>query len=123
MVNFRDSTNIRDLATIQGGILADHGTMQTVLARNGTCVDSGIVPLISGLVPLIPIIYYTSPATITSSVVDARGRVVVLADGEYAWAIPGSPVYQAKNRYIFEPVCGTCQFRLVDFYMSAVDCM
>lgn len=116
--NFCNIINTRDLPTIQGGLLGFPSTIQYNWMPQAVCVDSGVVPFMNGIITAMPQIICVATPTITSSYVDAKGRVIVFADNLFAFVINGeSPASTIRSRYVFEPVCGTCQFRLVDLTM------
>lgn len=121
--NFCNIINELDLTSIQGGLLGFPSTLQYNWMPQEVCIDSGVVPFMNGIIPVLPQISCTATPTITSSYVDAKGRVIVFADNLFAFVTSGeAPPNTIRSRYVFEPVCGTCQFRLVDLTMVDILC-
>lgn len=117
--NFRIAIDTNDLALIQGGITLPKSTAQFIIRGLDGCVDSGVQNLLAFMIPQISLITCTDPV-ITSSYVDSKGRVIAFVT--HIINFDGTDV-SVKSRYVFEPVDGQCEFRLVDLLVRDVTCV
>lgn len=116
-------TNTRSLGSIQNGVIGEVGTIQTVLNRNGTCVDSGILPIADGLIDLIPEYSCSLSPQVTTISVDLDGKITVNAVSEITWVVGDPAVEIVENRYVFEPTGCNCQYRLVELTQIGNTCV
>lgn len=85
------------------------------------CVNSGEIDLLNGLIPILPTISMDPAAQlITSSYIDAKGRLIVFTQGEQTM---NSIVYTIQGRLVFEPVPGTsCAYQIAEYSMTDIAC-
>lgn len=115
-----------DLGNLQGGLVGSHGTLTTTVFA--PICEHSTTPLLQGLIPLVSELYCVSvdegiSPIITSVTIDNVGRVTVHADLQVAWISLGEGPYVVMHgRYTFEPVCGTCEYRLTDLILTEDGC-
>lgn len=114
------SVDTGNLAEIQGGIVTNCATFQTVLQVNEVCVDSGSINFLTGIIPIATNGNCPAAPTTTASYVDSKGRVIVFADAEY---IIDTTTYLGKARYVFTPIENGCSFRLTDYSFRDINCL
>lgn len=95
-------------------------TMETVFLTDNGCIDSGVVNLLAGAVPLLPILSCTTVPHITSSYIDNNKNVVVFAEGPLQVL---TEVVTVKARFTFESVNGGCELKLLDALIRQVECI
>lgn len=116
-------TNIRSLGSIQNGVIGEAGTIQTILNRNGTCADSGVLPIADGLIDLIPEYSCTQLPQVTTISVDLDGKITLDAASEITWVVGDPAVETVENHYVFEPTGCGCQYRLVELTQTGLTCV
>lgn len=126
VTDFCNYLSLDDLGNLQGGLVGSHGTLTATLFA--PICERSTTPILQGLIPLVSELYCASVdegtgPNITSITVDNVGRVIVHADLDVAWVSQGEAPYVVMHgRYTFEPVCGTCEYRLTDLILTEDGC-
>lgn len=123
--DFRQMVTAQNLGGLQGGILVPQGALVTNLF-NATfeCAPSSLQPLLTSTINLIPQISLVGSLEDIQTEIVSGGYVLVGGQGLFDFRDgPEPPTFPTREFYVFAPICGTCQFRLVFAEISAQACI
>lgn len=119
--NFCTLLNDNDVIGLQS-IVNGRSTAQTIFLNDLGCVNSGVVPLLEGIIPIMTNVSCPAPGNITilSSSFDVKGRVVVVASEEL---LLNGEAITVRSDYLFEAINGDCKLSLADLKVRQLECI
>lgn len=111
LANYCSAFSAQNLALIDGGIIINKSTVhyKNYVPSRSKCVDLGCQNYLEGTVPLIAAGVQCTMLQVTSSYVDSKGRVIVMADGQ---SNAGGQYIDHKNRFVFTPQDNSCEYKM-----------
>lgn len=100
-------------------MVGSKSSIQYLVQSGFSCVDSGIMPFLQGVVPLINAVG-CHDTTVVSASVDELGRVVIITDDNFTIGGLSTPF---RSTYVFDVCTDDCKFTINTASIKQKSCL